>query len=922
MFLNKTEIKIFLTFFIIYSYFIYWVGTDEYSRFDLVQAIVDEKRLTIDSFYNNTGDRSFYQGYYYTEKEPGLAFLATPVYAAWKFIYYNFFPRDFIQTNQPSPDYLKYYVGSKNIPIVETINPGFFCRISMILVTIFTSSLFSSLTVVLVYKFTKYWSKKESHRILATFIAGFATLIFPYALVFLDHGVATFFAFFAFYLLFKMKNERKFDNRCLILAGLSSGFAVTTSIMTFIISIFCFIYLFLIKKEKIFYFILGGIVGTFPFLLYNFLIFGSPFSLGRDYMDPNIWAISSTKPITYLPNSFLFYRITFDTYKGLFFYYPILILSFLGIFYAYKEHKIESLLILSLVLTYFVANSMGWWWWGSCFGPRHLTPISPFLVLPLIFVFQKGNKALMFIVFLLFLYSAFINFVGITPLRDELEDITHVRISPEFRDKVNSFEFLANPIYDSYLPMFLNNGVRSRLFEDVTNGLVPDIRFLVPEQREFFYLFYSHIPFLSLLPIVLVCTFIWRNDIFTKNRKKIILDNRWRILSILFCSIFLVSLFIVFSLPGKLTYYKGWFPPENEERWMGSDGTILFYNKMGERTATLSFYTRSYMKERQIQSYFNNITVENFTVYPETSEIVEEVNLKTGLNALEFKSLDSCDRPNILENTEDSRCLSIAIQNISLNFLAKTSIILKQNFYSPEENISWMNQDGKILIFNSENKTQNAKIKFYLKAFYADRFVTLYLNDQPIDGFSTFKEGSTTYTPLVTLKEGENQLLLHSMENCTVVADIAKNNDFRCISIGLINISILPQEDIKNQNLSFIFNKNWYNQELSEEERWMNNNATISVFNFKNETQYTTFYFYFVPFYNKKTVHFVLNDEEKNIFEIPLESGEVYTEQLPIKLGENILRFYSEEECVEISKIEKNDDYRCVSVGLQYIKIK
>jgi len=78
--LNKREIKIFFIFFVIYSFFIHWSGWNETSFFVLTRAIVDEGRLEIDSYYNQTSDRAFYDENYYSIKAPGLSFFASPIY--------------------------------------------------------------------------------------------------------------------------------------------------------------------------------------------------------------------------------------------------------------------------------------------------------------------------------------------------------------------------------------------------------------------------------------------------------------------------------------------------------------------------------------------------------------------------------------------------------------------------------------------------------------------------------------------------------------------------------------------------------------------------------------------------------------------------------------------------------------------------
>ena len=111
-FFSSREFKIFLCFFIIYAYFVHWVGWGENARFDLTRAVVEEGRLEIDSFFRNTGDRAFYMGHYYEDKPPGHPFLAVPVYAAFRFFYYGMLPASFVESQKGSADYLEYGAGS------------------------------------------------------------------------------------------------------------------------------------------------------------------------------------------------------------------------------------------------------------------------------------------------------------------------------------------------------------------------------------------------------------------------------------------------------------------------------------------------------------------------------------------------------------------------------------------------------------------------------------------------------------------------------------------------------------------------------------------------------------------------------------------------------------------------------------------
>ncbi|MEM5881569.1 MAG: hypothetical protein QXR71_03220, partial [Candidatus Aenigmatarchaeota archaeon] len=177
----------------------------------------------------------------------------------------------------------------------------------------------------------------------------------------------------------------------------------------------------------------------------------------------------------------------------------------------------------------------------------------------------------------------------------------------------------------------------------------------------------------------------------------------------------------------------------------------------------------------------------NFTVYPQISHASIGINLKKGLNTIKIKS--SCDIPNVLEGKDDRRCLSIAIKNLTLE--QPKEINYGRGWFLPEKDMRWMSKEGKLIIFNNKNKTLIAKIRLYLKSFYVDRQSLLLLNNQVVDTFLIFKEGTTIYTPLISIEKGFNEIGIRPLDNCTIVASIAKNDDFRCVTVGLKYIKIL-----------------------------------------------------------------------------------------------------------------------------------
>jgi len=254
--LNKKEFKIFLTFFIIYLCFAQFQNWNDNSKLDLTRAIVDEHCFEINSYINNTGDRAYYNGHYYSDKAPGASFLTVPIYAVFKLFF-------------RMPD------TNLKLSLLEFI------------IIAFSSVLFSALLVVLIYKISRFFLKKESQRMLITLIFGLGTMIFVYATIYYQHIIATFFAFLCFYLIFKMKKEKK--GNYYFLAGLSGGMAFITDYLTAVIIFCCFIIILFNKKwKKTFSFLLGFFLLVLILFFYNFSIFGDPFDLSYNHIDPDL----------------------------------------------------------------------------------------------------------------------------------------------------------------------------------------------------------------------------------------------------------------------------------------------------------------------------------------------------------------------------------------------------------------------------------------------------------------------------------------------------------------------------------------------------------------------------------------------------------------------------------------------------------
>jgi len=241
----KTNIwKIFLSFFVIYYYFSVWIGFNENSRFALVRSIVDDNKLEIDNYADETGDRAFFNNHFYTEKSPGGSLIAIPSYFTWKIIYNYLFPNDFKQKYAPQESFIIENVSKVHLKI--KMNPGFFILISMIVVLVSTSSLFGALLSVLIYKFSSFFLKSEKDRMIITLTSGLGTNIFTYSTYFLGIIVSTFLAFFSFFLIYitlYYKNKIKY----VPISGMLLGLSIITE---YIAGIFLPLFVFWLLSRK------------------------------------------------------------------------------------------------------------------------------------------------------------------------------------------------------------------------------------------------------------------------------------------------------------------------------------------------------------------------------------------------------------------------------------------------------------------------------------------------------------------------------------------------------------------------------------------------------------------------------------------------------------------------------------------------
>lgn len=380
----RNELFIFLVLLISYSYFMpRWADWNQNSRLNLVRAIVEEQTLRIDTYVANTGDYALFDGHYYSDKAPGTAFLAVPVY---------FLARPLLQS-PPSQALLERLAQSDAFG--ETLNDAgnglrqekIYAAVVHYLVTFVVVSLPAAVLGVLIYGLLGHVNQRLNQRagwrIGIALLYGLATPAFPYSGALYGHQIVAVLLFGAFYLMFLIGQQRV-AQWLVVLVGAMLGYAVITEYPAVLIAAVIALYA-LIRLPNRFW--IAGLVigGVFPGLLamtHNWAIFGTILPVGYEHSE--LWTDVHQQGFMSLvgPHAPALWGITFGTYRGLFFLAPVLLLALPGfvVWWQQRVRRWEWAVCLWAVSSFLLFNGSSVMWEGGfAVGPRYLVPMLPFM---------------------------------------------------------------------------------------------------------------------------------------------------------------------------------------------------------------------------------------------------------------------------------------------------------------------------------------------------------------------------------------------------------------------------------------------------------------------------------------------------------------------------------------------------------------
>ncbi|HLM47769.1 MAG TPA: hypothetical protein VK458_28150 [Myxococcaceae bacterium] len=335
----------------------------EYGTLDINRALQD---------FGYVGDLSVKDGKYYPSKAPLLSFAAVPVYAA-----------------------LRWWGGGFLYAVPE-VPLVFFSRLFLtVLPTLFM--------LWLVRRFLgAYLSPGVADAVTVTY--GLGSLAFSYSLLFMSHQTTAVLLFGGFYALWRLARG-EWRERGYLVAGACAGATVAAEYTGAlgVLGLVLYAVLSTLWREEPMrarWVRLGrgavlATLGALPFvvglMLYHQAAFGHPLESGYKHLNDAAyqpWHLGGFLGIRY-PDPRAFALSFFSPLRGLFTLSPFLLLALPGVGVLWREARARLemrahlWLVVALLAAYtYFTSSFSYDSWGWTTGPRHLTGLVPFLLLP------------------------------------------------------------------------------------------------------------------------------------------------------------------------------------------------------------------------------------------------------------------------------------------------------------------------------------------------------------------------------------------------------------------------------------------------------------------------------------------------------------------------------------------------------------
>jgi hypothetical protein len=331
------------------------------SRYALTAAIVEQRTVVLDDYTHVLGrDRSVRNGHVYSDKAPGQPLLAVPFYA------------------------LGRAVGSEPATVLRIEG-----NLGVWWVTLWTATIPGALLIMLMYRQANRVDPEIAPPVTVSLF--FGSLLFPFSALLFGHVLAALFLFGAF---LAMSGDLPNRGR-LVMAGALAGAAVVTEYTTILGVVILLGYVLWRHRRSWWLVVLGSAPMAVSLAIYNQVAFGSPWTLSYQFtaftdVTDSARSLNHMFTTPALDNLIL---LLFSG-RGLLIATPIVAIAIAGAIIGVKgRHQAECIVAL-LMASAFLLLPVFWGnpWGGASPGPRYVTPMLPFLTVPLVIAWQRWHR--------------------------------------------------------------------------------------------------------------------------------------------------------------------------------------------------------------------------------------------------------------------------------------------------------------------------------------------------------------------------------------------------------------------------------------------------------------------------------------------------------------------------------------------------
>ncbi|HTT21122.1 MAG TPA: hypothetical protein VMG82_19480 [Candidatus Sulfotelmatobacter sp.] len=355
-----------------FLYFYEGGGWNQNSRFDLLRAIVERHTFQIDAYHENTQDKAHFRGHYYSDKAPGLVFLAVPVAEMARV--------------------------AMRVVGVNPECPGAEYILSWIL-TACAVALPTALAAVCLFFLALRFESDFTGASLASVVFSIGTPMLAYATLFWAHALVASCLVFAFAAALKLSDPQN-DFWWALAVGLAAGWATVTEYPAAPVSALLAVFALSqawsrgtrARLRVLAGVGIGAIVCAVVLFAYLHAAFGG-FRPSYSYYDPNSFSFMQQQGymgLTY-PHPDRLLKLLFGCSRGLFVASPVLLVGVCGLWRLGKRQRGPALVAAAIAIYYFLFNASFYWWKaGLTFGPRYAAPAIPMLCLGLALAWTRA----------------------------------------------------------------------------------------------------------------------------------------------------------------------------------------------------------------------------------------------------------------------------------------------------------------------------------------------------------------------------------------------------------------------------------------------------------------------------------------------------------------------------------------------------